>query len=163
MLTAMTDEISVRRAVAADLEGAAELAGHLVRMHHDADPSRFFLPEQVEQGYASWFRRELERKAAVVLVAMQGQKVVGYAYGTLEGRDWNLLLDRHGAVHDVYVSEGVRQLGLGRRLINALVTELTALGAPRIVLSTMVENERAQRVFASCGFRPTLLEMTRDV
>jgi ribosomal protein S18 acetylase RimI-like enzyme len=158
----MTTDILVRRALGADLERAAQLAGQLARMHHDTDPDRFFLPERVEQGYAWWFARELERPAAVVLVALQGAELVGYAYGALEERDWNLLLDRHGAIHDIFVDERARRLGVGARLLDALVHELEALGAPRIVLGTMVSNERAQRLFRSRGFRPTLLEMTRS-
>jgi ribosomal protein S18 acetylase RimI-like enzyme len=155
-------EIDIHRAQATDLEGAAQLAGCLVRQHHAADPCRFFLPDGVESGYAAWFRRELGRSEAVLLVARRGSELLGYAYGALEDRDWNLLLDRHGAIHDLYVIESARQLGIGRRLFQAMLAELTALGAPRIVLSTMVGNEAAQRLFRACGFRPTLLEMTRD-
>jgi ribosomal protein S18 acetylase RimI-like enzyme len=153
-------ETSVRRAQAADLPGAVALAARLVHIHHAVDPARFFLPDDVEKGYAHWFRRELSRREAVILVAVQAEVVVGYAYGTLEGRDWNALLDRHGAVHDIYVGEAARQRGTGRQLIDALVRELQALGAPRCVLSTMVSNSAAQRLFTSAGFRPTMLEMT---
>jgi ribosomal protein S18 acetylase RimI-like enzyme len=154
-------EIVVRRAESVDLPGAATLAAQLVRMHNDVDPGRFFIPEDVERGYTYWFGRELERREAVVLVAVRGADVVGYAYGTLEGRDWNALLDRHGAIHDIFVGQSARQRGTGRRLLDALVRELEGLGAPRCVLSTMVSNSSAQRLFTSAGFRPTMLEMTR--
>lgn len=140
---------------------AAALAGRLVRLHHEKDPARFFLPEQVEAGYAAWFGREVARRDAVVLVGLREQTVVGYAYGAVEGRDWNLLLDRHGAIHDVFVTEAERRSGLGRRLIEVMITELEQLGAPRIVLSTMVDNTAAQALFRACGFRATMLEMTR--
>jgi ribosomal protein S18 acetylase RimI-like enzyme len=30
-----------------------------------------------------------------------------------------------------------------------------------VVLSTMVSNVGAQRLFEACGFRPTMLELTR--
>jgi ribosomal protein S18 acetylase RimI-like enzyme len=155
-------EITVRRAEAADLAGASQLAGRLARMHHEANPQRFFLPDQVEQGYAWWFGQELARSQAVILVALQGESLVGYAYGAVEDRDWNLLLDRHGVVHDLYVDERARRLGVGSRLLDLMIRELEALGAPRIVLSTMVDNERAQRLFRSRGFAPTMLEMTRS-
>ena len=158
----MSTDIIVRRALVADLERAAQLAGRLARMHHEADRDRFFLPEQVEQGYRWWFTRELERPAAVVLVALQAEELIGYCYGALEERDWNLLLDRHGAIHDVYVAEPARRSGAGGQLLDAMIRELEALGAPRIVLGTMVNNERAQRLFRSRGFRPTMLEMTRS-
>jgi ribosomal protein S18 acetylase RimI-like enzyme len=158
----MTTHISVRRARTQDLEPAGQLGGCLARLHHETDPDRFFLPDQVERGYAWWFARELERPQAVILVALQGEALVGYAYGAVEERDWNLLIDRHGVVHDLYVEEPARQLGVGGQLLDAMIHELEALGAPRIVLYTMVSNERAQRLFRARGFRPTLLEMTRS-
>lgn len=158
----MDEDVVVRRAVSADLPAAARLAGKLVRMHHEQDPDRFFLPKDVEQGYAWWFEREMSRAAAVLLVSERGGVVTGYAYGALEERDWNLLLDEHGAIHDIFVAAEERQHGVGRRLLEAMVAALEALGAQRILLSTMVGNERAQRLFRDVGFRPTMLEMTRS-
>ena len=154
-------EVRVRRAVRADLEGAAALASRLVHQHHEVDPRRFFLPANVERGYLSWFERELQRREAVVLVAADGDRIVGYCYGALEERDWNLLLDRHGAIHDIFVVDAGRRRGTGAALLSAMVAELEALGAERLVLSTMVSNAAAQRLFEHAGFRPTMLEMTR--
>lgn len=151
----------IRRARPEDLGATAALAARLVHMHHDVDAARFFLPDDVERGYAYWFGRELARREAVVLVAVRAERVMGYAYGTLEGRDWNALLDHHGALHDIFVADSERRRGTGKRLLDAMVAELEALGAPRIVLSTMVSNTAAQRLFASSGFRATMLEMTR--
>ena len=151
----------VRRAEVADLPRLGELAGELVRMHHRTDPRRFFLVDGVEQGYARWFASELERKEAVIVVAERDGVVVGYGYGSLEGRDWNALLDEHGAIHDIMVDESARRSGAGRELVVALSEALEAMGAPRIVLSTMVQNTAAQALFAACGFRATMLEMTR--
>src|SRR5687768_5507299 len=126
-------EVKVRRAVRSDIEQAAALAARLVHQHHEVDPSRFFLPANVERGYRSWFGRELERSEAVVLVAAAGDEVVGYCYGAIEERDWNLLLDRHGAVHDIFVADAGRRRGAGAALLAAMVAELEALGAQRIV------------------------------
>jgi ribosomal protein S18 acetylase RimI-like enzyme len=55
-----------------------------------------------------------------------------------------------------------RGRGIGRQLLRAIIIELTARGAPRVVLSTAARNEAAQRLFLSAGFRPTMLEMTRE-
>jgi len=131
-------------------------------MHHERDSSRFFLPDRVEEGYAWWLGRELERPEAVVLVAEAGSALVGYAYGALEERDWNLLLDEHGAIHDLYVTGTERRKSVGKALLGAMIQELEGLGAQRIVLSTMVDNLAAQRLFTAHGFRPTMFEMTRD-
>jgi ribosomal protein S18 acetylase RimI-like enzyme len=152
----------VRRATRSDLKEVAALAAELVTQHHTVDPERFFLPERVEEGYALWLGRELERSQAVVLVAEVDGRVAGYAYGTLEGRNWNALLAEHGAIHDILVASSVRGRGVGGELLGALLVELEAAGAPRIVLQTMVSNQPAQRLFAKAGFRPTMLEMTRN-
>lgn len=152
----------VRRATPADLPAAAAMAGQLVRQHHAQDPGRFLLVEEVEAGYRWWFERELARAGeAILLVAADGDRHLGYAYGTKEGRDWNMLLDEHGAIHDIFVAPEARRGGVGKALLQAIVAELEALGAIRIVLSTMVSNTAAQALFRSLGFRPTMLEMTR--
>ena len=155
-------DVVIRPAEVRDLARVAELAGELVRMHHAVDPARFFLPERVEEGYAWWFERELARPEAVILVATVGEEVVGYAYGTREGRDWNMLVDEHGALHDVFVAQEARRAGAGKKLVLAMIDELEQRGALRVLLYTMVSNESAQRLFAACGFRSTMLEMTRS-
>jgi len=154
--------VNVRRAEEKDLKDVAALAGDLVRMHHATDGDRFLLPPDVEKGYAWWFGRQLGNPKAVILVAEEAGAIVGYAYGSLEDRDWNMLLDEHGALHDVFVAPGARRGGAGKALVLGMVEALEALGAPRVVLSTMVGNEQAQRLFRSCGFRATMLEMTRS-
>jgi ribosomal protein S18 acetylase RimI-like enzyme len=155
-------EVIIRRAVEGDVPRMAELAAELVRFHHAADPLRFMLLDSVEDGYSRWFGRELRRPGAILLVACRGDRIVGYAYGTLEERDWNMLLDAHGAVHDIFVDSADRRTGIGSMLVEAILKELESIGAPRIVLSTMVANHAAQRLFARHRFRPTMLEMTRE-
>ena len=143
------------------MPAVGRLAAELVRMHHAADPARFLLVPNVEEGYARWLSRESARDGAVVLVAEREGRIVGYSYGTVEGRDWNLLLDSHGAIHDIFVADDARRGGVGGRLLQAMTRALEGAGAPRIVLSTMVANEAAQRLFRAAGFRATMLEMTR--
>ncbi len=43
-----------------------------------------------------------------------------------------------------------------------MVSELESRGAMRVILFTMVSNEAAQALFASRGFRGTMIEMTRN-
>lgn len=157
----MGTELEIRRAKKSDLTKVAALAGELVRMHAAQDPRRFLLVEDVEGGYRWWFGRELAREDAVLLVAVRGDAIVGYAYGTREERDWNMLLDEHGAVHDIYVDTSARREGVGAKLLDAMIAALEEKQCVRIVLSTMVGNESAQALFRAHGFRPTMLEMTR--
>ena len=146
----------------ADLPRVAKLAAELVRLHHNFDPQRFFCPDRVEQGYEWWFGQELGREQVVLLVAERGDRLVGYVYARIEERDWNQLLDTHGAVHDLWVEQQDRRSGVASALAGAAIKALTAKGAPRIVLHTAAANEAAQRFFERLGFRRTMVEMTRE-
>jgi ribosomal protein S18 acetylase RimI-like enzyme len=55
-----------------------------------------------------------------------------------------------------------RREGIGRTLLDATLVALAARGAP-LVVSTAERNEAAQRLFASAGFRRTIIEMTREL
>jgi ribosomal protein S18 acetylase RimI-like enzyme len=156
--------MNVRPAHEADLPQLGTLAGALVRFHHVIDPQRFLLPDRVEEGYRWWLGKELVNPEAVLVVAEDPSDatVVGYAYGRMQERDWNALLDACGALHDVWVEPSHRRHGLARALITAVIDALTAKGAPRVVLSTATSNHGAQALFSSLGFRSTMIEMTRE-
>jgi ribosomal protein S18 acetylase RimI-like enzyme len=157
---------TIRPAREADLPALGRLGAELARAHHGWDPQRFFLEEPMEEGYAWWLGKELANPRAVVLAAVRRagrrEEVVGYAYGRIERRDWNALRDRCGAAIDLIVDPSARGAGVGRRLVTALVEALEAKGAPRVVLFAAAKNRGAQRLFRSLGFRPTMVEMTRE-
>ena len=131
-------------------------------MHHELNPRRFISPEGIEAGYGRWLVKEAAEPAALVFVAEREGQVVGYVYARLEEKNWNELLEAHGKLHDVFVIPSARKLGVARLLVEAACKELECRGAPRILLATAVENEPAQRLFASLGFRTTMVEMTRE-
>jgi ribosomal protein S18 acetylase RimI-like enzyme len=160
------DSLSVRPAIRADLPAVARLAAALVRLHHGFDPDRFLCMEPLEPGYERFLAGELADDDAVILVAVTrgdgGERVVGYTYGRLEPRDWNELLDACGKIHDVFVDEAARGQGAAKALVEAVVARLEGKGAPRVLLLSATPNVAAQRLFAKLGFRPTMVEMTRE-
>lgn len=155
--------VTVRGATTEDLPGVAALAEALVSLHHGFDARRFLKVPGVAEGYLAWFTRELQNPDAVILVATGEDLVLGYLYGRVEPRDWNMLLDRHAALHDIYVSAEARGRGVAEALVTDFAARVKALGAPRVVLHTASQNESAQRLFARLGFRPTMIEMTREL
>jgi ribosomal protein S18 acetylase RimI-like enzyme len=156
-------DVTIRLATKSDLPAIARLAGLLVREHHGWDALRFMLPEHVEQGYERWFGRELENREAVILAAESEGKIVGYAYGCLEERDWNALRDACGALHDILVEPAARGRGIAGQLLEAFCKEMRALEAPRVILMTATANTGAHKLFEKHGFRRTMIEMAREL
>jgi ribosomal protein S18 acetylase RimI-like enzyme len=156
--------VEIRDAEAEDLPALARLGAKLAREHHAMDPARFFAPEEpVEDGYAWWLGKERASRRAVVLAAAMRGRIVGYAYGRIEPRDWNALRDRCGVAVDLWVEPRARRAGIGSALVEALVARLAERGAPRVILSVAAKNPRAARLFAALGFRETMRELTREV
>jgi ribosomal protein S18 acetylase RimI-like enzyme len=160
--TMSSSRFEIRRANKNDVAQLGAMGAGLARFHHEHDEARFLYWDDMASGYGWWLGKELDNEQAVVLVAARGETLVGYAYGRAEERDWNMLLDAHGALHDIWVEPAGRRDGVGRALCRAMIEALEVLGVPRIVLSTAVRNEAAQKLFASLGWRPTMLEMTRE-
>jgi ribosomal protein S18 acetylase RimI-like enzyme len=155
--------LEIAPASARDLPEIATLAGQLVRQHYGVDAKRFLLVDNPEAGYAWWFEKELRNPRAMIWCAKLDRAIVGYAYARIEERDWNALLDEHGALHDILVDPAARGQGIGKQLLLAILAELRRRGAPRVVLHTATQNLSAQRLFSAVGFRQTMLEMTCEL
>ena len=90
-------------------------------------------------------------------------RILGYAYATLEGRNWNDLLDACGKLNDLYVDAGARRRGIARALVDATFAWFRERQAPRVVLLSAWQNPDAHAFFESLGFRRTMLEMTAEL
>jgi ribosomal protein S18 acetylase RimI-like enzyme len=155
--------VSVRGATPTDLPALGRLGALLVQEHHEFDPQRFIpATQRTAAGYASWLGSQLEEPVIVILVAERDGAVVGYVYGALEGYDYMSLRGPAGVLHDIVVDPSHRREGIGRLLLDAALEALERRGAPRVVLSTAAVNEPAQHLFERAGFRPTMIEMTRE-
>ncbi|MEO7999181.1 MAG: GNAT family N-acetyltransferase [Gemmatimonadaceae bacterium] len=158
-----TRVVVIRAATPGDASALGRLGALLIRVHHEFDAARFIAPTaSTESGYAGFLRSQLAKADAVILVAERDGQVCGYAYGAIEGFDYMALRGPAGVLHDLLVDETQRGHGIGGLLLDAAISALQFKGAPRIVLSTAARNEHAQRLFASKGFRPTMIEMTRE-
>jgi ribosomal protein S18 acetylase RimI-like enzyme len=154
----------IRRATPADLPEIGRLGALLVKEHYDFDPRRFLAATPgTPAGYAAFLSAQLEAPDKAVLVADDNGNVIGYAYAAVEGYDYMALRGPAGVLHDIIVDPEHRGQGVGRLLLNAALEFFRSRGVPRVVLATAERNEAAQRLFASMGFRPTMIEMTLEL
>ena len=160
----MNTSVTVRTATAADSEALGRLGALLVVEHHGFDPKRFIAPlPNLAQRYGDFLTSQIDRADKVVLVAERGGSVVGYAYAGSEGNDYMVLRGPAGEIYDLVVDPAHRRQGIGSSLLEAALEALATLGAPRAVLFTAARNEVARALFAKSGFRPTMVEMTREL
>jgi len=158
-------DFTLRDSTDEDLAELGRMAGALVRLHHSLDPARFLWREGIEQGYGSWLVRTAKSEDSILVVAetRADKRVIGYAWATIEEHDWMALLEAHAALQDIWVDQDARRHGVARALLEAVIERARAKGSPRVVLHTAAKNESAQRFFEAMGFRPTMIEMTRNL
>ncbi len=158
-------DVHVRPATAEDQKELGVMAGKLVRLHYEFDRQRFMNLENVEEGYGRWLAKETKRERALVLVATRADapELVGYLYGAIEDRSYEDLRDECGYVHDVWVEESARRHGVAQLLLERACAHFKAKGSPRVVLMAATQNQAGQKLFSRLGFRPTMVEMTREL
>ena len=155
---------TIRPATRADLPQIGRLGAMLVAEHHDFDGRRFLAPSnRTADNYASFLGSQLDEPKVVLLVADDGGHVIGYVYAGVEGYDYMSLRGPAGVLYDIIVDPEHRRRGVGKLLLNAILASLKARGVTQVVLSTADGNATAQRLFASAGFRHTMIEMTREL
>lgn len=157
-------DVLIRPATRQDMPAVGRLGALLLRVHYDFDANRFMQPgEDAEDGYAWFLGTQLREPDVLILVAEAEGLVVGYVYAGIEPRNWKELRDQAGFLHDIVVSEEARGRRIADRLIDATVAWMKERGMPRLLLWSAAPNDVAQRVFARHGFRPTMVEMTREL
>jgi GNAT superfamily N-acetyltransferase len=154
---------AIRRAEPRDLPAIGHFGVLLLRTHFEFDRQRFMAPRpDSEEGYAWFLGTQLDRDDAVVLVAERAGMVLGYVYAAVEPLSWKELRDEAGFIHDVFVDESARGLGLATALLEAATRWLAGRGVPRVMLWAAAANTSAHRLFQQLGFRATMMEMTRE-
>src|SRR3989442_8004045 len=112
----LPDMITIRPAAASDQEHLGRFGGALMRQHHTADPRRFIQVEHPEAGYGRFLASQISNPNSMVMVAERSGTVIGYVFADIEGTNWMEFRGPCGVVHDIYVDEAARHLGVGREL-----------------------------------------------
>ncbi len=155
--------VRIRPATSADMDILGGFGALLVALHHELDPRRFIeAAKSTPLRYGQFLKSQLAEPDVIVIVAEDDSGLLGYAYAASEGFDYMSLRGPAGVIHDLFVDPGRRREGVGRMLLEAAMARLKSLGAERFVLSTAHRNDVARRLFSAMGFRPTMVEMTRE-
>ncbi len=148
------DPVVVRRLAPSD---AAELA----RALHTLVPDDERDVDVRSDAHITHLARALATPSCYVFLASRAAAPVGYVsayrFPRLDHASDQVYL------FDIEVAPAERRRGVGRRLVEALLVACRADGVTWAWAGTARENEAAQRLFASMGFRRTMIEMTREL
>jgi ribosomal protein S18 acetylase RimI-like enzyme len=154
---------TVRPATAADIPDVLPLVEKTYLFHDSLDPARFGAIPNGAQKYHGWLSRLVSDGDGVFLVAELEDRLVGFTIGVMQSDARIYRAQRIGFLHDLWVEERVRRRGIARQLVTKAIQRFRTLGAEQVRLDTAAGNEIARTLFASLGFRPSVLEMLKEL
>jgi ribosomal protein S18 acetylase RimI-like enzyme len=155
--------MQIRPATPADVPAVLPMVRKLGDLHRRWDPAKYGYVADVESMYRPWLTARATDPRAVFLVAdREGRGPVAFLIGTVEREIPVYTLKEYGFVHDLWVDEDYRNEGIARQMTMEAVERFRAIGVTQIRLDTAAANEPARKLFASCGFRASVVEMLRE-
>jgi len=151
--------VTIRPGTAEDIPVVLPLVAKTVAFHDQLDPARFGAVAGAHQRYEAWLRRLLDSEGGAFLVAEEDRSVVGFLLGQVQDEYAMYRTGRYGMIHDLWVEPPHRRKGIAKALVLAALARFREAGVKQVRLDTSAYNEAAQKLFTSCGFRPSVLEM----
>jgi GNAT superfamily N-acetyltransferase len=153
-----------RRATHQDSEALGRLGALLMEVHYGFDRRRFLAPgEDAASRYGQFVVSHLHDPSSAVFVAELDGALVGYCYAGIEPLSWKELRDEAGFIHDLAIEPTVRRRGVGKALVEAAIEWFRGQDQARVMLWTSPAIDAARDLFERSGFRPTMIEMTREL
>lgn len=115
---------------------------------------------------AEWYGILRERVAAGrgrIFVADDGGRAIGWGIVIVEMHPLYVVSDEREApfIIELFVEESARGQGVGHALIAACEHEARRLGFRRIMIGVLARNDRAAGIYASAGYEPYQIELTK--
>lgn len=125
------------------------------RQHNSAMDRRVLHVPVSRDEFIADFTQMLQRRASVAFVAEVSGEIVGFVSGSLEANQPDRLPERHATIGYLYVAEGYRRGGIGRRLFEG-VAEWAARqdGVSHFEMTVLAADEAAAAFWRSIGFTP---------
>jgi ribosomal protein S18 acetylase RimI-like enzyme len=156
--------MEIRAAKEADIAGVLPMVAKIAALHEGWDPAKYGYLPHPEERYQWWLGRMTGDERGVFLVADDGgNRLAGFLVGTVEKEIPIYRIKEFGFIHDLWVEENFRHEGVGRQLVMAAVERFAQLGVKQVRLDTAAANEVARKLFQSCGFRTSVVEMLLEL
>jgi len=156
--------MEIRPATPLDVPDVVPMVRKLCELHRSWDRAKYDFVEGIEGMYRSWLIARANDQQAVFLVAeREGRGPVGFLIGTVEREIPIYRLAEYGFVHDLWVEEEYRHEGVARQMVMQAVERFREIGVKQVRLDTARVNEAARKLFESCGFRVSVIEMLREM
>lgn len=158
----MSDNVTIREATGADLDGVVDLWVELMDFHRERD-IRFARSPDGHERFREYLLERLADGDSRLLVAEVGGNLAGYCLAALCKFPPVFAERDYGAVYDLAVSAAVRRRGMGEALFRAAREWFAERGMRRVEVGIALSNPLAAAFWQKMGFDPYLAKASLEI
>ena len=147
-LDSTLSNVKIRQASKEDLEQIIDLSRKLGRNESVLDSMISPLPSEFQN--PKWILKIIERKNAVVVAEIE-KKIVGYSLGWIS-QPW-AYKGKRGYICDCFIEKSHRRRGIGKTLINAILSWFISKGVECVEVDVYSSNIPSLELFKKLGFK----------
>jgi ribosomal protein S18 acetylase RimI-like enzyme len=106
-----------------------------------------------EEG-AQYFRDRIAGKGGACFVAQKNDEIVGYVMAGWSHLNFSAYKGKRAELENICVAEHYRSLGVGAKLVNALLDWCKQNGTTHVMVDAYAPNAKAIKFYKSQGFEP---------
>jgi GNAT superfamily N-acetyltransferase len=153
------EKVSVRQALKSDLGKLLKFEQAIIEVERPLDPTI-----RRGDGVRYYDLNDLiTSPAAMVVVAECGSEVIGSGYARVENAKPYRSYRKYTYLGFMYVVPEYRGKGINRSILQALEAWSVSQGVTEMRLEVYAENAGAIKAYEKAGFRPTVVEMRKNV
>lgn len=160
----------IRLANPSDIPNLLPMIAKTCTLHQSWDAAKYGTVPHPEQLYVDWLGKLLKNQRNLCLVAevqdsglQAPSQLVALLIATIEREIPMYYLQEFGFIHDLWVEEEYRQMGIARQMVQQAIAHFSQIGIEQIRLDTAIANDAARKLFATCGFRSSQIEMLLEL
>ncbi len=134
-----------------------------IRFHADVEP--IFAPaDGAMQGHGKeQVHRLMKLDDGLVLVALDGEQVVGYSLSEIKEPPRGLKREEYGYIHDMAVTASYRRKGIGEKMFDEILKWFRSKNIDRVELEITTRNQVAHSFWKKHGFTDYMRTLYRQI
>jgi len=144
--------IDVIKAKEQHIPELGDLWMEFMRFHQNMDPVYKPPDDAIPIFINEYLRPAMATENSLVLVALDGERVVGYSYSFIVDPHKLNKREKYGNIHDMLITAEYRRKGIATRMFSGITNWFHSNNINRIELDVMTRNQAASSFWEKLGF-----------
>ena len=116
-----------------------------------------------KENYFSYLKKDLSHNNRAVFIALDNKKVVGMILAQSFKPLPISKFQKKGYISNLYVLNGYRKKGIGKKLVNYVLRWLKKKNVSHITLEIHVDNKPALKLYHKLGFKDYTIKLAKEI